>query len=172
MKDGYKILITGPFSAGKTVFIQSVSEIEVVSTERKISHHAPKGKVETTVAMDYGRAIVAGKTLHLFGTPGQPRFDFMWDILAEEMDGFVMLVDSTDESSFPVAKKLIQVFQGYEDVPYVVAANRQDMPGAKSPAAVREALGLAKGVKVARCVAIDETIVRQILLEMVNSLAK
>jgi small GTP-binding protein len=171
VKDGYKILITGPFNVGKTVFIESVSEIDVVSTERKISHDAPKGKVETTVAMDYGRTAVAGKRLHLFGTPGQPRFDFMWDILAQEMDGFVMLVDSADESSFPVARKLIQVFQGYEDVPYVVAANKQDLPGAKSPAAVREALGLAKNVKVARCVATDEAVVRQILLEMVNSLA-
>ena len=32
-----KMVVTGPFSAGKTEFIQSVSEIDVVSTERKIS---------------------------------------------------------------------------------------------------------------------------------------
>ena len=32
-----KMVVTGPFSAGKTQFIQSVSEIEVVATERKVS---------------------------------------------------------------------------------------------------------------------------------------
>jgi signal recognition particle receptor subunit beta len=32
-----KMVVTGPFNAGKTEFIQSVSEIDVVSTERKIS---------------------------------------------------------------------------------------------------------------------------------------
>ena len=171
MKDGYKIVITGPFSAGKTVFIESVSEIEVISTERKISHDAPKGKVETTVAMDYGRATVEGRTLQLFGTPGQPRFSFMWDILSREMDGFVMLVDSADEKLFPVAKELIEVFQGFEKVPYIVAANKQDLPDAKPPAVLREALGLDKNVKVARCIATDEAIVRQILLEMVRSIS-
>jgi small GTP-binding protein len=170
VKNVYKIVITGPFSAGKTVFIEAVSDIPVVSTERKISHDAPKGKMETTVAMDYGRTVVEGQTLQLFGTPGQPRFKFMWDILSREMDGFVVLVDSAEEDSFSVAKEIIQVFQGFEQVPYVVAANKQDLPDAKSPAIIREALGLDKSVKVARCVATDETIVRQILLEMVRSI--
>jgi len=32
-----KMVVTGPFNAGKTEFIQSVSEIDVVATERKIS---------------------------------------------------------------------------------------------------------------------------------------
>ena len=37
-----KMVVTGPFSAGKTEFIQSVSEIDVVSTERKISSAAER----------------------------------------------------------------------------------------------------------------------------------
>ena len=32
-----KMVITGPFAAGKTQFIQSISEIEVVATERRIT---------------------------------------------------------------------------------------------------------------------------------------
>ena len=53
-----KIVVTGPFSAGKTEFIRSVSEIDVVSTERKISSEAEKVKETTTVAMDFGRITV------------------------------------------------------------------------------------------------------------------
>ena len=75
-----KMVVTGPFSAGKTEFIQSVSEIDVVSTERKISSPAERSvKESTTVAMDFGRITVdEDLVLYLFGTPGQKRFDFMW----------------------------------------------------------------------------------------------
>ena len=82
-----KMVVTGPFSAGKTEFIQSVSEIDVVSTERKISSAAERSvKESTTVAMDFGRITVdEDLVLYLFGTPGQKRFDFMWEILSEGM---------------------------------------------------------------------------------------
>src|SRR4030066_328871 len=74
-----KMVVTGPFNAGKTQFIQSVSEIDVVSTERKISSEAERVKETTTVAMDFGRITVDDDlVLYLFGTPGQKRFDFMW----------------------------------------------------------------------------------------------
>ena len=54
-----KMVVTGPFSAGKTEFIQSVSEIDVVSTERRISNKAEASvKEATTVAMDFGRITV------------------------------------------------------------------------------------------------------------------
>ena len=54
-----KMVVTGPFSAGKTQFIQSVSEIDVVATERKISSDEERSvKSATTVAMDFGRITV------------------------------------------------------------------------------------------------------------------
>lgn len=78
-----KMVITGPFSAGKTEFIRSISEIEVVSTEREITTEAERRQKDaTTVAMDFGRITVDDDlVLYLFGTPGQRRFDFMWEIL-------------------------------------------------------------------------------------------
>ncbi|MGQ9457607.1 MAG: GTP-binding protein, partial [Anaerolineae bacterium] len=53
-----KVIITGPFNAGKTEFIRSISEIDVVSTERKITDATRAIKEETTVAMDFGRITV------------------------------------------------------------------------------------------------------------------
>src|SRR4026208_305881 len=120
-----KMVVTGPFSAGKTEFIQSVSEIDVVSTERKISSAAERSvKESTTVAMDFGRITVdEDLILYLFGTPGQKRFDFMWEILAEGMLGFVVMVDSTKSETFREAQEIIQIFQGYSNTPFVIAAN-------------------------------------------------
>jgi signal recognition particle receptor subunit beta len=97
-----KMVVTGPFSAGKTEFIRSVSEIDVVATERKISSEGERAvKQATTVAMDFGRITVdEDLVLYLFGTPGQRRFDFMWEILSEGMLGFIVAVDSTRPETF------------------------------------------------------------------------
>ena len=57
-----KIVVTGPFSAGKTEFIQTVSEIDVVSTERKITSESERIKERTTVAMDFGRTLSISTT--------------------------------------------------------------------------------------------------------------
>jgi small GTP-binding protein len=170
MERTLKIVVTGPFSAGKTEFIKAVSDIEVITTERKLTRDAVPGKEETTVALDYGRTKLGDMTILLFGTPGQPRFDFMWEILAKEMDGFVVMVDSADLETFGTAKKLIKMFRGFENVPYIIAANKQDLDGAISPQEMRSALGLEPKVKVAQCVATDPLVIKQILLELTKEL--
>src|SRR5947209_12038662 len=143
-----KMVVTGPFNSGKTQFIQSVSEIDVVSTERKISSDAERVKENTTVAMDFGRITVdAELVLYLFGTPGQKRFDFMWEILSEGMLGFVVMVDSTRPETFHEAKSILSVFRSYSDTPYVIAANKQDAADAWPPEDLRFALGVAEQVK-------------------------
>jgi len=130
-----KIVITGPFNAGKTEFIRSVSEIEVVSTERAISDDTKTVKNQTTVAIDFGRITIDDDlVLYLFGTPGQKRFDFMWEILSEGMLGFIVLIDSVKPETFREARRLLDIFRGYADTPFVVAANKQDLPDAWSPA--------------------------------------
>ncbi|RMF01900.1 MAG: GTP-binding protein [Chloroflexi bacterium] len=166
-----KMVITGPFSAGKTEFIQSVSEIDVVSTERKISSDAERVKEDTTVAMDFGRITVDDDlVLYLFGTPGQRRFDFMWEILSEGMLGFVVLVDSVRPETFREAKHILEVFKAYANTPYVVAANKQDLPDSWSPEDVRIALKIEKNVKVLGCVARDKETVKNVLLELLYSI--
>ncbi len=53
-------------------------------------------KAQTTVAMDFGRiGIDSDLVLYLFGTPGQDRFEFMWEVLGEGMLGYVLMLDAT-----------------------------------------------------------------------------
>ena len=166
MKRTLKIVVTGPFGAGKTEFIRTVSEIDLVTTERKLTAHEKQIKSETTVAMDFGRLTMGRNVLHLFGTPGQPRFEFMWDILAKEMHGFVILVDSTDKKSFAQAKRLIALFTEDQEVPFVVAANKQDLKGALRPAEVRKSLGLSANTPVLSCVSMDADSVKSVLVQL------
>jgi small GTP-binding protein len=168
-----KMVITGPFSAGKTEFIRSISEIDVVSTEREISEdtHERSQKDATTVAMDFGRITVDDElVLYLFGTPGQRRFDFMWEILAEGMLGFVVMVDSAKPETFREAKSILETFRAYAPTPYVVAANKQDHPEAWAADDLRIALRIEDGVKLLPCVAKDKESVKSVLLELLYSI--
>jgi signal recognition particle receptor subunit beta len=171
MMQTVKMVVTGPFSAGKTQFIRSISEIDVVSTERRISSESEKVKEETTVAMDFGRITVdEDLILYLFGTPGQKRFDFMWEILSEGMLGFVVLIDSTRPETFREARRILEIFRGYAPTPYVVAANKQDSPEAWSPDDLRIALRIPSEVKVLPCVATGKDYVKNVLLELLYSI--
>lgn len=166
-----KMVVTGPFGAGKTAFIQSISEIDVVSTERKISSEAERIKETTTVAMDFGRITVDDDlVLYLFGTPGQKRFDFMWEILSEGMLGFVVVVDSARPETFREAKGILQTFRAYAPTPYVVAANKQDREDAWPVDDLRIALKLDSKVKMLPCVATDRESVKKVLLELLYSI--
>lgn len=166
-----KMVITGPFSAGKTEFIGTISEIDVVSTERKISSSAEKVKEATTVAMDFGRITVDDDlVLYLFGTPGQRRFDFMWDILSQGMLGFVVMVDSTKPETFREAKRILETFESYASTPYVVAANKQDHEDAWEPDDIRIILRLKPEIKVLSCVALDKESVKEVLLALLYSI--
>jgi len=165
-----KVVIAGPFAAGKTQFINTVSEIKTVKTERRTQQSSERSvKDYTTVAMDFGKIRIDDEhELYLFGTPGQFRFDFMWEILGEGALGIIILVDSTDPTTFHEARKIINFFQSRFPVPMVVGANKQDLPNAWSPEDVRIALDIdeEEGIPVIPVSAIDKESVKNTLLTL------
>src|SRR5512146_1483677 len=168
-----KMVITGPYASGKTEFIKSISEIDVVSTEAQVSKETAEAQVKdnTTVAMDFGRITVDDDlVLYLFGTPGQRRFDFMWEILSEGMLGFVVMVDSTRPETFREARSILETFRAYAPTPYVVAANKQDLSDAWEVEDMRHALRLDGKTKILPCVATDKKQVKVVLLELLYSI--
>jgi uncharacterized protein len=166
-----KIVVTGPFNAGKTELIRSVSEIEVVNTEKKVTSESEKVKNSTTVAMDFGRITVDNDlVLFLFGTPGQKRFDFMWEILSEGMLGFIVLIDSTRPETFREARGILETFRAYAPTPYIVVANKQDMVDAWSLEDIRVALRLDPAIKLLPCIAKKKSSVKTVLLELLYAI--
>lgn len=96
--DELKIVITGCVGSGKSTAIQSISDIEVISTDVDASDEVRDEKDTTTVAMDYGELqLEPEQTIKLYGTPGQRRFGYMWEILAEGALGVVILVNHRRE---------------------------------------------------------------------------
>ena len=136
-----KVLITGSFSAGKTKFIDTLTG-NSVQTEVRLSHKDEKlEKSTTTVAMDYGKVMLENKKIHLFGTPGQERFDFMLDILAKNKDVVLILVDSSNPNSIEDTKRFINFIKKSE-TPFIVACNKQDLNNSLTPEEVAQILDL------------------------------
>lgn len=93
----YKIIIAGPVGVGKTEAIRSLSDKDIVTTEEIASDEVKQIKRTTTVAMDYGvMKLDSGEQVRLYGTPGQRRFDFMWEILSENALGLILLLNATE----------------------------------------------------------------------------
>jgi small GTP-binding protein len=83
-----KIVIFGAFGAGKTTFIKTIDH-------RSTHIEANCAGGTTTVALDFGRVERDGHQLHIYGTPGQERFEFAREIIAKGMDGAILLVDAS-----------------------------------------------------------------------------
>lgn len=165
-----KIVVTGPFAAGKTTLIETVSEVAVLGTERDVTDGAKAIKSRTTVAMDFGRiSFAGGLSLFLFGTPGQKRFEMMWEVLSEGMLGFILLVHAGDLRSLEEAVHILDTFRRYADVPWVVGVShldRCDRPAEEVLAHVRAELATPDEVEVLRCDPRNREDVKALMLQV------
>ncbi|HNP70591.1 MAG TPA: ATP/GTP-binding protein [Kouleothrix sp.] len=168
-----KIVITGAYAAGKTHFIRSLSDIETVSTEYEVTQAGElELKPETTVALDFGKtALSECLALYIFGTPGQERFDYMWELLSEGSHGYVVMVDSCQPAQFAETQRLMARFAQITHAPFVVAANKQDDPEALTASAVREQLQLPASVPIVPCVATDRASCMSVIVALLGEIA-
>lgn len=112
MAASHKIVFVGPVGAGKTEAVRVLSDIEIVSTEARATDEVALRKRHTTVAMDYGVLnLDSGERVRLYGTPGQPRFDFMWEILSDHALGVVLLLDASAPDPLLDLRKYVKAFR-------------------------------------------------------------
>jgi hypothetical protein len=124
----HKIIFGGPVGAGKTTSIAAISDIPVVSTEARPTDDTAQRKATTTVAMDYGILnLDGGAKVHLYGTPGQERFSFMWDIIAVGGMGLVLLLDNTRHDPLADMQFYLKEFRGLiQNSAVVIGVTRMD----------------------------------------------
>lgn len=129
----YKVLFVGSPGSGKTTAIRAISEVDVVDTDTKVSDSTIKRKRTTTVGMDYGKLTLSDDAvLHLYGTPGQERFKFMWDLmvsdLANDASALILLVDNTRNYPFKDIDYYLSEFWDYiVKRHFVIAVTRSDL---------------------------------------------
>src|SRR5690625_1444078 len=139
MANIYKILFTGPVSSGKTTAIQSLSDIGVVHTEAAASDDVKTLKPTTAVAMDYGlMRLATGDQVRLYGTPGQERFEFMWDILARDALGLVLMLKADARNPVDDLRAYVGEFRELVDETALVVGGTHTE---RAPAEVRRRVG-------------------------------
>lgn len=130
----YKIIFTGPVGAGKTTAINAISDVPPVKTDAAASDMTKNRKASTTVAMDYGvMNLAGGEKIHLYGTPGQERFDFMWDILTNGGIGLILLLDNTRADPFQDMRFFLDAFgQFINDTSVAIGVTQMDLSSTPS----------------------------------------
>jgi len=168
-----KVVVAGGFGTGKTTLVGSVSEIPPLTTEEVLTQASVgvddvtgvEGKTETTVALDFGRITISPDVvLYLFGTPGQDRFWFMWDELAQGAVGAIVLVDTRRLATSFAA---IDYFER-RGIPFVAAVNRFFNECLYTEAEIRSALELHPTVPLLWCDARDRSSSKLALIALVR----
>ena len=140
--ESLRVVVTGTVGAGKSTFVRTASEIEAIEIESTATDATVLLKETTTVAFDFGRLTVGHHMdLHLYGTPGQSRFDFMWDILIKGANAYILLVAANQPSGFHYAYEILSFMNQRSQVPMMVGLTHMDCPGALSPDEVMRSLG-------------------------------
>ena len=160
-----RIVVTGPAGSGKSTFVLNAAD-EGHSVDRR-----GEGGESTTVALDFGWIRWNDFDITLYGTPGHTRFDSLLPSYLGHAMGAVLMIDATKPDLLPRARDLIGMI-GKRRIPYVVVANKCDLPEAMAPDEIRQMLGTESSVVIYRISATRKSDVNYVLESLVDSITQ
>lgn len=137
-----RLVVAGTPGAGKSTFVRTASQINVVETDRVATDETSLLKKRTTVAFDFGRLTFGSlMELRIYGTPGQYRFNFMWDFLIQTAQTYILLVAAHRPNDFIKARQILSFIEGRVKIPMIIGITHLDAPEALASEEVLDGLG-------------------------------
>lgn len=149
-----RLIVAGMVGSGKSTFVQTIGDLEAVHTEKIATDATAQIKSTTTVAIDFTPVVLSSQQiLHVYGVPGQDRFEFMRDIAVNIADICLVLVAAHRPQLFSVTRQFIdslaarsQADSGEKPTPTIfVGITHIDCPEAEPVAGVMAGLALPEG---------------------------
>lgn len=160
-----RIVVTGPANSGKSTFVAQASD-----EGHSINRHGPDGD-STTVALDFGWLRWRDFDITLYGTPGHTRFDPLLPPYLRHAMGVILVIDATRPEMLPRARLLIDMITKRR-IPYVIAANKNDLPGTMNTEEIREKLAIGSDIPVFPMSANRRSDVHFVLESLVDSITQ
>ncbi|XP_012638226.1 ADP-ribosylation factor-like protein 14 [Microcebus murinus] len=116
-----QILLLGLDSAGKSTLLYKLKLAEDITTIPTIGFNVEMIELERSLS------------LTVWDVGGQEKMRTVWDNYCENADGLVYVVDSTDQQRLEDSRREFEHIlknEHIKNVPVVLLANKQDMPGA------------------------------------------
>lgn len=136
-----RLLVAGTVGAGKSTFVRTIGDLGTISTEEIATDGTANLKPTTTVALDFSRVSLPMGTLHVYGTPGQFRFSFMWELLLQRSHLLLVLVAAHRPHDFTKAQQIMTFMQQRSRLPIVIGLTHTDCSDALPASAVLSRLG-------------------------------
>lgn len=166
-----KIIVTGPARAGTTTFIRSLSEIAVLTTERRLDVETGVTGAERTVALDFGRVTIAADlVVYLFGTPGEDPESLVAGPLADGTIGVILAVDASRPASIDDAARIVAFLKENSDVRFAVAGNRLAAEDVKRLELLRSALDLPETAALVPCDVTQRESSKRVVLALLDDI--
>jgi signal recognition particle receptor subunit beta len=148
------VFVTGPRGSGKSQFLYALGD-------------PADWWQDDEAGLEY-RHLVVDDTLdvYLFCAVDASRFDHLLDIPQRDVLGYIVMVDSTNPDAWGEARVMMANCRGYALLPTLIAANKQDLPGAATAEQVGAWIGVDHMMGVQPCIATDPKSVRNVFLQL------
>src|SRR5258707_6534041 len=136
--------VTGPGGSGKTSFMQALGGQDGFWRDED-------------AGLEYCHLIVDDMLdTYLFSTMDASRFDMLLEVEERDLLGYIVVVDSTDPDTWAEAKAMLGTCRRYALLPSVIAASKQDLPGASTPEQLGAWIGMDSMIRVQGLIGTNE----------------
>jgi uncharacterized protein len=173
VKEAFKIVIIGRYSAGLETFIRSISELETVATD-KGDYPSDRKVIFGSIGFNqHGVVFLLGLSSKTFPSASEAWLKNFELVIEERCLGIIMLIHSTQPGNFAEAPGVMTWFQCFSPQPaYVLAVTKADHADVWSPGDIRIALNIPDDIPIVPCVASDKESVKRVFLALLQKILK